>query len=117
VGGEKPAAGKIFDLAWSDHRKRDPVTGKLPPVGDTVDLKNGQATNNIGAATLKAVWTDPDFKPDRAAAYYLRVVEIPPARWSTLLAIANGLPIPANVAATEQQRGWSSPIWYTPEGL
>ncbi len=34
-------AEKIYDVAWSDDRKPDAKTGKLPPVGNTVDIKNG----------------------------------------------------------------------------
>jgi hypothetical protein len=105
---------KIFDVAWSGDRKPDAKTGKLVSVGSTVDLSTGKYTNTIGAAELKSVWTDPDFNPEHLAAYYLRVLEIPTPRWSTLLAIQNGLPIPKAVDATEQQRAWSSPIWYTP---
>ena len=108
---------KIFDVVWSGHRRPDPKTGKLPPVGDTVDLHTGKYTNSIGASELKTVWTDPDFDPNRLAAYYLRVLEIPTPRWSTLLAVQNGLPIPTGGAAAVQQRAWSSPIWYTPGGL
>ena len=40
--------------------------GKLPPVGDTVDLSVPSWTNTIGASELGAVWTDPDFDPARA---------------------------------------------------
>jgi hypothetical protein len=105
---------KIFDVAWSGRRALDAKTGKLPPVGNTVDLKTGAYTNTIGAAELKAVWTDPEFDPHHFSAYYLRVLEIPTPRWSTLLAIEHGLPIPKGRPAAEQQRGWSSPIWYTP---
>jgi len=103
---------KVFDVAWSGDRKPDVRTGKLPPVGNTVDLKTGKYTNTIGAAGLKTLWKDPQFDPHHCAAYYLRVLEIPTPRWSTLLAIQNGLPLPKGVPATEQQRGWSSPIWY-----
>ena len=103
---------KVFDVAWAGNRRPDPKTGKLPAVGDTVDLKTGQSTNTIGAAELKTVWKDPEFNPNHLAAYYLRVLEIPTPRWSTLLAIKNGLPLPKDVPATEQQRGWSSPIWF-----
>jgi len=106
---------KIFDAAWAGNRKPDLKTSKLPAVGDTVDLKTGQYTNTIGATELKAVWKDPDFNPHRFAAYYLRVLEIPTPRWSTLLAIEQGLPLPKDVPATEQQRGWSSAIWYAPQ--
>src|SRR4029077_10656071 len=103
---------KVFDVVWSGTRKPDPKTGKLPAVGNTVDLKTGQFTNDIGAAELKAIWTDPEFNPHHFAAYYLRVLEIPTPRWSTLLAIQTGLPLPKDAAATTQQRGWSSPIWF-----
>ena len=105
---------KIYDVAWSGSRKPDPKTGKLPPVGSTVDLTTGKYTNDIGATELKTVWRDPQFNPNQLAAYYLRVLEIPTPRWSTLLAIQTGLPIPKDAAATIQERGWSSPIWYTP---
>jgi hypothetical protein len=106
---------KVFDVAWSGKRSLDPSTGKLPAVGNTVNLKTGHYTNDIGAAELKFVWTDPEFDPQSFAAYYLRILEIPTPRWSTLLAVENGLPLPSDVPATEQQRGWSSAIWYTPK--
>ena len=105
---------KIFDVAWSGARKIDPVTGKLAAVGSTVDLKTGKWDNSIGAAELSTVWSDPTFRADQAAAYYVRVLEIPTPRWSTLRAIEFGLPLPDKVAPTIQQRAWSSPIWYTP---
>ena len=111
-GGQRKE--KIFDVAWAGDRKPDPKTGKLPQVGNTVDLKTGHYTNDIGATELETVWTDPDFNVHRYAAYYLRVLEIPTPRWSTLLAIQNGLALPKDVPATTQQRGWSSPIWYSP---
>src|SRR5215813_71942 len=52
---------KIYDIAWAGDRKPDPVTGKVPPIGSTVDIMQSSYTNTIGAAELKAVWTDPDF--------------------------------------------------------
>jgi hypothetical protein len=106
---------KIFDVVWAGHRKPDRDTGRISPVGNTVDLKTGLYRNDIGATELKIIWKDPDFKPNRFAAYYLRVLEIPTPRWSTILAAENGLSIPRDVPATQQQRGWSSPIWYAPK--
>ena len=106
---------KIYDVAWSDKRKPDPNTGKLPPVGNTVDIKNARYENSIGDNELMTVWTDPDFKPEHHAVYYVRVLEIPTPRWSTYDAKAMGIEPPAGVAATIQERAWSSPIWYTPD--
>jgi hypothetical protein len=108
---------KVYDVVWSDGRKPDPATGKLPPVGNTVDIKNASYTNDIGDSQLSAVWTDPDFDPTQHAVYYARVLEIPTPRWSTYDAKTLGIDPPAGVPATIQERGWSSPIWHTPETI
>ena len=105
---------KIYDVVWSGDRKPDQATGKLPPVGDTVDLKNASYTNTIGAAQLMKVWKDPDFNPELNAFYYARVIQIPTPRWSTYDAKKLGVPPPSFVAPTVQERAWTSPIWYTP---
>ncbi|MEQ1782349.1 MAG: DUF3604 domain-containing protein [Hyphomonadaceae bacterium] len=107
---------KVFDVALSGGRKVDPNTGKAPSVGNTVNLTDGSYANTIGASELSTVWTDPEFDPKTPAIYYARVLEIPTPRWSTLLAIKRKLPIPDRVAATIQERAWTSPIWYTPAG-
>jgi hypothetical protein len=106
---------KVYDVAWSDNRKPDPTTGKLPPVGNTVNIKDASYTNNIGDSQLSAVWTDPDFDPTEHAVYYVRVLEIPTPRWSTYDAKTLGIAPPAGAPATIQERAWSSPIWYTPD--
>jgi len=72
--------------------------------------------NTIGAARRATVWTDPRFRPGDNAVYYVRVLEIPTARWTTLRATEHWLPLPKDVPATIQQRAWSSPIWYAPAG-
>ncbi|MHC4933820.1 MAG: DUF3604 domain-containing protein, partial [Planctomycetota bacterium] len=76
---------KIYDVAWSDMDKRKPdaETGKLPPVGNTVNIKKATYTNDIGDSQLSVMWTDPDFDPAIKAVYYVRVLEIPTPRWST----------------------------------
>jgi len=109
------AGEKVYDVAWSDNRKPETKTGKLPPVGNTVDVKKATYTNDIGDTQLSAVWTDPDFDLMKRAAYYVRVLEIPTPRWTTYDAARNNLPLLEDVPATIQERAWSSPIWYTPE--
>jgi hypothetical protein len=104
---------RIFDVAF-DPRRAHEASGKLKPVGNTVDLKTATYTNTIGSVQLSAVWRDPAFRPDQRAAYYARVLEIPTPRWTTILAVKSHLPLPETVAATLQERAWSSPIWYTP---
>ena len=68
VKGWLDAKGKthemIYDVAWSDNRQPN-ADGKLPPVGNTVDLEAATWTNTIGASELAKVWTDPDFDPSR----------------------------------------------------
>jgi hypothetical protein len=106
---------RIYDVAVSDNRKVDPSTGKVPPVGNTVNVKKATYTNDIGDSQLSAVWTDPDFHPSQRAAYYVRVLEIPTPRWTTYDAARNKLPLSELVPTTIQERAWSSPIWYTPD--
>jgi hypothetical protein len=105
---------KVFDVAWSNGRTPD-LDGKLPPVGNTVDLETGQYENSIGAAQLAAVWTDPEFDPSTGALYYARVLQIPTPRHTLLDAIALGIePVETGNPPTIQERAYTSPIWYTP---
>jgi hypothetical protein len=105
---------KVYDVAWAGKRKPDSITGKVPPIGHTVNLAKATYTNTIGATQLKTVWTDPEFDPSLDAFYYARVLEIPTPRWSTIQAVKLGRVPPDGVAATIQERAWTSPIWYTP---
>lgn len=104
---------QVYDVAWAGDRQPD-QHGKLPPVGNTVDVAAASYTNTIGANELSAVWTDPAFDPSQHAMYYVRVIEIPTPRWSTYDARALGVKPPTTVDASIQERAWTSPIWYTP---
>jgi len=105
---------KVYDVVWADERGPDPYTGKVPPIGSTVDIEQATYTNSIGAVELRTVWTDPEFDPSIDAFYYARVLEIPTPRWTTIQAAQLKIPPPDMVAATIQERAWSSPIWYIP---
>ncbi len=105
---------QVFDAIWQPGRKLNAKTGKLEPIGTTVNLKTATYTNTIGATQLRGVWRDPSFDPKQPAVYYLRALEIPTPRWTTLLAARHKLPIPTARSPVVQERAWSSPIWYTP---
>ncbi|MEQ9519804.1 MAG: DUF3604 domain-containing protein [Parvibaculum sp.] len=107
------AQEKVFDVIWSDDRVPD-ASGKLPPVGNTVDTRTGHFENSIGAPELSAIWQDPDFNMGQAAFYYVRVLEIPTIRHSQLDAVALQIDTPFEGPATLQERAYSSPIWYKP---
>ncbi len=104
---------KIYDVALSDGRRVDPISGWVDPVGNTVDAATATYSNSIGDTELSVVWQDPDFDPALSAVYYVRVLEIPTPRWSTYDAARNNLQLPDGVAVSIQERAWSSPIWYT----
>lgn len=104
---------KVYDVAWSDNRKAG-AHGKLPPVGNTVDVANATWSNTIGDPELVAVWKDPDFNPAFKTFYYARVIEIPTPRWTAYDAKRYGVTMSKEVPMTIQERAYTSPIWYTP---
>ncbi|MBU6166797.1 MAG: DUF3604 domain-containing protein [Alphaproteobacteria bacterium] len=108
------ARERVFDVAWSSPETRRPVGGRLPPVGDTVDLATATYRNSIGAATLTTLWADPDFDPAVRAFYYVRVLEIPTPTWPAFDAVRYKLKLPPQVRVKAQERAYSSPVWVTP---
>jgi hypothetical protein len=104
---------KVYDVVWSGDRKPG-AGGKVPAVGDTVDVANATWTNTIGAPELIAVWKDPDFDPSQPAFYYARVIEIPTPRWTAYEAKRFGVTMDPEVPMTTTERAYTSPIWYTP---
>ncbi len=106
---------KVYDVAWSGDRTPN-GDSKLPSVGNTVDVSRATYTNTIGAPELITVWRDPDFDPALRAFYYARVIEIPTPRWTAYEAVRFGVEISKDVPMTTQERAYTSPIWYTPEG-
>ena len=106
---------KIYNVVWSDPAKRkQSANGKLPPVGNTVDLKTATWRNSIGATELVTVWKDPEFDPALRAFYYARVIEIPTPRWTAFDVVRFGIKMGPEVPMTLQERAFTSPIWYSP---
>ena len=106
---------KVYDVAWSDNRQPG-ADGKLPPVGNTVDVANATWTNTIGAPELITYWQDPAFDPAQKAFYYVRVIEIPTPRWTAYEAKRFNIEMTDNVPMITTERAYSSPIWYSPRG-
>jgi Protein of unknown function (DUF3604) len=108
---------QIYNVSWSSpETRRLGASGKLPAVGDTVDLRTATYKNNIGAPQLATVWIDPDFNPADRAFYYLRVLEIPTPRWVLFDALRYGAKLGPDVRLKDQERAYTSPIWYRPKG-
>ena len=118
IKGWVDSAGKtheqIYNVAWSEPTKRKLSSGKLPAVGDTVDLSTATYKNSIGAATLVGRFRDPNFDPKQRAFYYVRVLEIPTPRWTAYDAVRYKVKMSAEVPMKHQERAASSPIWYNP---
>ncbi len=105
---------RIYDVAVSDGRAIG-ADGRCPtPVGGTVNVEEASFTNTIGDPMLFAYWRDPDFDPSERAFYYVRVLEIPTPRWTTYDAAFFGVDLPEDVPASQQERAYTSAIWYTP---
>ena len=106
------AQEKVFDVAWSAERAL--VDGKLPALTPQIDEKTGAWNLEQGAATLRAVWRDPEFDATHNAFYYARVLQAPTPRHALLDAIALGLDAPTVGESFIQERAYSSPIWTKP---
>jgi hypothetical protein len=100
-------------VVWSGDRVPG-ADGKLPSVGNTVDVENAIWTNTIGAGELIKVWQDPDFDPALRAFYYARVIEIPTPRWTAYDQKRFNIKMSDDVPMTVTERAYTSPIWYTP---
>jgi hypothetical protein len=100
------------------------------------------APTGSGEAELCTIWEDPTFVPGERAFYYVRVLENPICRWSTRVCRLAGVDsLAADCAAQAvaagpefaacclggatdafmepivQERAWTSPIWYRPDGI
>ena len=105
---------RVFDVVWGDAHRRQPVAGKLPPVGNTVNVADATWSNAIGDAELVGLWKDPTFDAAQPAFYYARVIEIPTPRWTAYDAAHYGVAPPAESPMTLQERAYTSPIWHAP---
>ncbi len=99
---------KVYDVIVASSETHDGVAERSVLPGEADD-KHAQS-----AAALSGWWQDPDFNPAWPAFYYVRVLEVPIARWTTRDAVRYDVPAPQDVPAFIQDRAYSSPIWYQP---
>ena len=135
------------DEAGETHERVYDVAGRADNEA-SVDPQTCQPLG-AGASRLCTVWQDPDFEANERAFYYVRVLENPTCRWSTLQCQAAGVnPFDENCteqaeqataaahargaqgdvygrcclapeaepfySPVQQERAWTSPIWYQP---
>ena len=106
---------KIYDVAVSDGRKIGKDGRSKTSVGNTVNVENASYTNTIGDAVMAAYWEDPEFDPAQSAFYYVRVIEIPTPSWLAYdKKVFGEIDVPASAVMKQQDRAYTSPIWYTP---
>ena len=104
IKGWVDAAGEtqeqVYDVACSDGLTVDTPSHRCPDNCARVNLSDCSITPARGATELNTVWRDPDFEAGQAAFYYVRVLENPSCRWSTLQCQAAGInPFSADCAA------------------
>lgn len=116
IDAEGQTHEKVVDIACADGLTVDSATARCPDNGATVDLDSCRFSQGSGANELKTLWHDPDYNPAQGAFYYARVLMNPTCRWSSYDAIRLGRAPDPSVAATIQERAWTSPIWLDPEG-
>jgi hypothetical protein len=115
LGADGATQERVYDVACSDGLTPDANTHRCADNGAKVDLGSCAISQDKGAAELAATWTDPDFRPGLPAFYYVRVLENPTCRYTQHDALKLGVPHPAGISPTVQERAWSSPIWFSPK--
>lgn len=114
-----------LDARGASHERVLDVAGG--PNGASVDLTTC-VPRGRGAKTLCSAWRDPDFDSKEPAFYYARVLENPTCRWSQYACVAAHVDctkrddVPGGLAGccapehrpAQQERAWTSPIWYSP---
>ncbi len=100
----------IYEVVASGDRLQP--DGTVTPIDAPIDMTTGAFNADKGDPELMAVWTDPDWNPDLSAFYYVRVLQLPTARWTLYDELRAGVKYPEDVKRELVERAWASPIWH-----
>ncbi|MEG0348810.1 MAG: DUF3604 domain-containing protein, partial [Acinetobacter sp.] len=100
----------IYNVAASGKRLR--ANGTVEPINAPINLKTGQFDTKKGSPELMGVWTDPNYDPKQQAYYYVRVLQLPTARWTLYDELRANVKYPDDVKKQIVERAWGSPIWH-----
>ncbi|WP_165310239.1 DUF3604 domain-containing protein [Vibrio ziniensis] len=100
----------VYNVVASGKRLKS--DGTVTPIDAPINLKTGEFNTIKGDPELMTVWTDPSWDPKQEAFYYVRVLQLPTARWNLYDEIRSGVKYPDSVKKQIVERAWASPIWY-----
>ena len=100
----------VYNVVASGERMKS--DGTVAPIDAPINLKTGEFNAEKGDPELMGVWTDPDWNPKQEAFYYVRVLQLPTARWTLYDELREGVKYPDDVKRQIVERAWASPIWY-----
>ena len=72
-----------------------------------------ESANDKGQESVFGIWVDQDFKINKEAFYYARVLEVPTKRWSTYDKERYDVSLAPEIPTLIRERAYSSPIWLT----
>jgi len=100
----------VYNIAASG--KRLNADGSVTPIDAPINLKTGAFNAEKGEPELMTVWTDPHWDAGQEAFYYVRVLQLPTARWTLYDELRAGVKYPDDVKRQIVERAWASPIWH-----
>ncbi|EGR3032784.1 DUF3604 domain-containing protein [Vibrio parahaemolyticus] len=100
----------VYNVVASGKRLKS--DGTVAPIDAPINLNTGEFNSEKGDPELMGVWTDPNWNPKQEAFYYVRVLQLPTARWTLYDELREGVKYPDDVKRQIVERAWASPIWY-----
>lgn len=105
---------EMYNIAASENRLK--ADGSVTPIDAPVNMKTGEFNKEKGSPEFTVVWKDPNFDPSQNAFYYVRVIQLPTARYSLWDEIRNpDVHYPEDTKRVIQERAWASSIWIEPK--